>query len=260
MTASPTNTAHISTIAPSAALSAQAQANFEQRLRANPYPGRGIVIGASPSGQELLQVYWIMGRSSNSRNRIFVANADGSMQTQAWDASKLEDPSLIIYHPIRNVGPQHIVTNGDQTDTIADFLKCGNTFEAALATREFEPDPPNLTPRISGYCDLASPGSYALSILKSQANDATLGCLRQVFRYQRALQGLGHGITTYMGDGNPLPSFAGEPMVLPLLEGIEANADLYWKALNEENRVSLVVKRISLRDGSAELRIINRHS
>lgn len=229
-----------------------------ERLQANPYPGRGIILGQTPDEKNLVQVYWIMGRSENSRNRVFV-NENGFVRTQLWDESKVADPSLIIYYPLRHLGKNHIVSNGDQTDTIFDAIQHGEAFEDALNTRTFEPDSPNFTPRISGLTSLGDDSyAYKLSILKSLDNDPEY-CLRQIFAYDRPSPGLGHCIHTYAGDGNPLPSFSGEPYTLPLLDDPDETANLYWKTLNAENKVSLLVKFIDAKTGSTRLNIINKH-
>ena len=224
-------------------------------LRSNPYPGRGIVVGTAPlpdGGSAAVIAYWIMGRSANSRNRIFSATDDG-IRTEAYDPSKVEDPSLIIYHPVRTVGERTIVTNGDQTDTIRDYLLMGKTFAAALRTREFEPDAPNFTPRISGL--LESDGSYTLSILKSNPQG---GCQRQFFEYP-AETGVGHFISTYQGDGNPLPSFAGEPIRVDMKAAdADSLAEALWDALNADNRISLYVRYENLQNGDVQTRIINK--
>lgn len=234
-----------------------AQRHFEQ-LSANSYPGRGIVIGLSESGESMLQVYWIMGRSVNSRNRVFAAHGE-ELRTKAWDESKVEDPSLIIYWPMRLVGRAHIVSNGDQTETIAEAIRNGESLENALQKREFEPDAPNFTPRISGLVDLDSPYAYSLSILKAATPEGE-SCQRNFFHYEQAQRGLGHGITTYSGDGQPLPSFSGEPLWLPLAENGEATAKLYWNALNSENKISLAVKEIDLSSGRSKIVLINKNS
>jgi IMP cyclohydrolase len=235
----------------------QASQNLKA-LQNNPYPGRGIVLGMNAAGTHLVQIYWIMGRSENSRNRIFVQSGE-HMRTKAFDESKLQDPSLIIYHPARTLGSAHIITNGDQTDTIFEALQQGGSFAEALYSREFEPDAPNYTPRISGIMQKESPIAYELSILKTQNNDENNGCLRHFFRYDQALKGLGHCITTYNGDGDPLPSFAGEPYILPLPSTPQECCDLYWESLNAENKVSLLVKFIEINTFSAESLILNRH-
>lgn len=234
-----------------------AAANMEALAR-NTYPGRGIVIGLTPDGQRWIQVYWIMGRSENSRNRIFVAEGN-TVRTQAWDESKVEDPSLIIYHCIRIAGRAHVVTNGDQTDTICQALASGGTFESALATRTFEPDAPNYTPRIAGIVDLGDRDTtYRLAILKAIGNVEECPA-RHYFTYEAGVGGLGHCITTYAGDGAPLPSFEGEPYLLPLENDAAAIAALYWRTLNEDNRISLLVKAIEPGSGETELKIINKH-
>lgn len=228
------------------------------KLQQNEYPGRGIVLGMTPDGQNLVQIYWIMGRSANSRNRIFEIE-DGFVKTKAFDEAKLEDPSLIIYYPARHYQNQHIITNGDQTDTIYEALQEGGSFESALATRMFEPDAPNYTPRISG---LTNPSGgqfvYQLSIIKSVAHNPQ-HCTHQFFNYQKALAGVGHCIHTYEGDGNPLPSFSGEPYPVRLQNGIVENASLYWNLLNHENKISLLVKMINIQSKQVQLRILNKH-
>ncbi|WP_438448107.1 IMP cyclohydrolase [Gorillibacterium sp. sgz5001074] len=237
---------------------AQAE-QYWTKLQQNVYPGRGIVIGLTEDGQQLVQVYWIMGRSENSRNRVFIAEDNGFLRTEAKDPAKLTDPSLIIYYPVRHIKGAHIVTNGDQTDTIFEELqKHGGTFESALAKRTYEPDAPNFTPRISGLVDLSNKQfAYKLSILKSAGNteDQTL---RHTFTYEKALPGYGHVIHTYEGDGNPLPSFDGEPKLVPLKGDAKQIADTYWGMLNEENKISLLVKTIRLDDGASELLVINK--
>lgn len=221
----------------------EAARNFEA-LKANSYPGRGIVLGTSPCGKFFVQVYWIMGRSVNSRNRVFVLEENGFLKTRAFDESKCSDPHLIIYYPARHTELAHIVTNGDQTDTIFDALKLGGTFETALETRQYEDDAPNFTPRISGITYRAGKALYKLSILKAAGNSEERGCIRETFAYERALPGLGHFISTYVGDGNPIPSFRGEPQELPLQATAEETLETYWAALNEANKVSLMVKWI----------------
>jgi hypothetical protein len=230
-------------------------ANFAE-LTQNPYPGRGIVLGSAKDGS-WIQVYWIMGRSENSRNRIFQVNGDGSMCTQAFDESKLTDPSLIIYHPMRKTHHAHIVSNGDQTDTLYKALNRNGNFRDALSTREFEPDAPNFTPRISGVT--RKDGSFTLSILKTMfPNNASGGCRRNFFEYAAPLPP-GHGmmITTYKSDGDPLPSFDTEPIPVPLWNSAEETLVQYWNALNKENRVALAVKRIHPKSFEAETTIWN---
>ena len=201
-----------------------------------------------------------MGRSSNSRNRIFTEEKNGFIKTQAFDESKVEDPSLIIYYPLKHTGKNHIVSNGDQTDTIYDSINSGQSFEGALDTRDYEPDGPNFTPRISGLVTLDDPlYAYRLSIIKTAANDE--GCsMRNYFNYRGGIPGFGHLITTYMGDGNPLPSFSGEPQVMPLADTVEENLDNYWNALNEDNRISLLVKKIDRASGEFQVLLRNRLS
>ena len=225
-------------------------------LRENAYPGRGILLGRTADNTKSVLAYFIMGRSENSRNRIFEVTDDG-IRTRAFDESKMTDPSLIIYHPIRKVGRGYIVTNGDQTDTIREFLEKGLPMEQALRTREFEPDCPNWTPRISGL--LSPDGSYKLSILKS-ANPEGTGCLRQTFEYP-GQAGVAHFIHTYQCDGNPLPSFAGEPEQVELnAPSAQALADLLWQNLNAENKVSLFVRYVNLADGQTEDVLYNKHA
>ena len=222
------------------------QLNLTELLQNNPYPGRGIVLGRSADGKSAIAAYFIMGRSENSRNRVFTVTEDG-IRTEAHDPSKMTDPSLIIYHPVRQVGDSLVVTNGDQTDTVRDGLLAGKTFASALHTREFEPDGPNYTPRISG---LISPdGSFKLSILKSADGDPGC-CLRYFYTYDRPLAGEGRFIHTYTGDGNPLPSFEGEPERVTLdAPNAEALAEQLWEALNEDNKVSLFVRYTDLESG-----------
>ncbi|CAG7645849.1 IMP cyclohydrolase [Paenibacillus allorhizosphaerae] len=237
---------------------AQAE-QYLNSLRENVYPGRGIILGLTPDGTRLVQVYWIMGRSENSRNRVFIQEANGFLRTEAKDPARLTDPSLIIYYPVKHLNGAHIVTNGDQTDTIHEALQAGGSFESALATRTYEPDAPNFTPRISGIVDLRDEQfAYKLSILKSSGNteDQTL---RHTYSYEKALPGLGHCIHTYAGDGNPLPSFQGEPALVPLFDDAQQIADTYWNALNDENKIALLVKTIRLADGAAELLVVNKN-
>lgn len=235
-----------------------AEENFNN-LKNNSYPGRGIVIGLSPDAKSILQIYWIMGRSENSRNRIFQEDPNGFVRTKAFDESKMTDPSLIIYHPVKYLGEKHIVSNGDQTDTIYDFLEKGESIEAALITREYEPDGPNFTPRISGLVDLADTGiAYELSILKS-FNNTEASSNRQFFKYGKGIPGFGHFISTYAGDGNPLPSFSGEPQLMPIKNNAQDCAETYWNILNTDNKVSLLAKRIDRESGAVEISIINRH-
>ena len=230
--------------------------NLYRLLEGNPYPGRGIVLGRSADNRFAVAAYFIMGRSENSRNRIFVPTEDG-IRTQAHDPSKMTDPSLIIYHPVRQAGRGLVVTNGDQTDTVRDYLLEGKTFAQALHTREFEPDAPNYTPRVSGL--LSPDGSFQLSILKSADGDPGC-CCRYFYHYDRPLPGEGRFIHTYMGDGDPLPSFQGEPeRVILDAPGAEDLADRMWAALNGENKVSLFVRYAALADGTCQDVIRNRH-
>ena len=228
--------------------------DLNQELRGNAYPGRGIVIGKSQDGGCAVVAYFIMGRSVNSRNRIFAEEPDG-IRTEAADPAKMEDPSLIIYHPVRQIGRGLIVTNGDQTDTIRDFLEKGLPFEQALRTREFEPDGPNWTPRISGL--LSPDGSYKLSILKA-ADEAGTACLRQTFEYP-GQAGLGHFLHTYQCDGSPIPSFEGEPTPVTIEGDIDTFTSSLWESLNQDNKVSLFVRYIDLATGQAQTRIVNKN-
>ena len=229
--------------------------SIKELLSNNSYPGRGIMIGQSADGKNAMIAYFIMGRSANSRNRIF-ERYEGGMRTKAFDESKLEDPSLIIYNPFLERKNVDIVTNGDQTDTIYNFLEKGETFEAALRTREFEPDHPNYTPRISGinyYCFPRNTFTYKLSILKSSNGNPEV-CNRYFYEYT-PLKGIGHFIHTYECDGNPIPSFYGEPEMVTLPNTAEELADVVWSNLNEDNKVSLLVRAVPL-DGSAPTEII----
>ena len=229
--------------------------DITQLLKGNPYPGRGIVLGRSADNKYAVAAYFIMGRSENSRNRVFTVTEDG-IRTEAHDPSKMTDPSLIIYHPVRQVGDSLVVTNGDQTDTVRDGLLAGKTFASSLHTREFEPDGPNYTPRISG---LISPdGSFKLSILKSADGDPGC-CLRYFYTYDRPLAGEGRFIHTYMGDGNPLPSFEGEPERVALTApDAETLAQQMWAALNPDNKVSLFVRYTDLATGEYQQVIRNK--
>lgn len=233
--------------------------SIEKDLMSNVYPGRGILLGKSSDGKNAVIAYFIMGRSENSRNRVFVEDGNG-IRTQAFDESKLEDPSLIIYAPVRVLGNKTIVTNGDQTDTVYDLMNQQQTFEQALRTREFEPDAPNYTPRISGVVKVTDGEmNYALSILKSADGNPDC-CQRYTFSYDAPLAGLGRFIHTYMTDGNPLPSFEGEPKLVEIgNDDIDAFADKLWNALNEDNKVSLFVRYINLENGEATSRIINKN-
>lgn len=227
-------------------------------LKENSYPGRGIVIGKSADGKSAVTAYFIMGRSVNSRNRVFVEDGDG-IRTQAFDPSKLEDPHLIIYAPVRVLGNKTIVTNGDQTDTIYDLMNQQMTFEQALRTREFEDDAPNFTPRISGIIKTTDGDfNYAMSILKS-ANGNDSSCRRYTFSYTDPINGQGHFIHTYMGDGSPLPSFEGEPKEVSIPNDIDEFTNGLWDSLNEDNKVSLFVRYIDLESNKTQTRIINKN-
>jgi len=232
--------------------------NIETELQNNAYPGRGIIIGKSADAKSAVTAYFIMGRSENSRNRIFVEEGEG-IRTQAFDPSKMEDPSLIIYAPVRVLGNKTIVTNGDQTDTIYDGMDKQLTFEQSLRCREFEPDAPNYTPRISGVMHVENGKyNYAMSILKSNQGDPS-SCNRFTFAYENPKAGEGRFIHTYMGDGNPLPSFEGEPELITLNGDIDAFTEKLWNALNPDNKVSLFVRYIDIETGAYESRICNKN-
>lgn len=233
--------------------------DYRAEIGSTSYPGRGIVIGTSTDGKYAVCAYFIMGRSENSRNRVFVEEGEG-IRTQAFDPSKMEDPSLIIYAPVRVRGNSTIVTNGDQTDTIYDLMKEGQTFEQSLRTREFEPDAPNYTPRISGIMNVAD-GKYdfAMSILKSDHGDASQ-CIRNTFTYDNPKAGQGYFIHTYMGDGNPLPSYEGEPTLVSIEGDIDTFTKNVWEALNADNKVSLFTRYIDIATGKYESRIINKNA
>ena len=223
-------------------------------LKSNTYPGRGIVLGQTADGKQSVAAYFIMGRSENSRNRVFLQEPDG-IRTEAHDPAKLSDPSLIIYHPVRALGEDLIVTNGDQTDTIRDFMAKGKNFEEALRTRAFEPDGPNWTPRISGL--LAKDGSYRLSILKSADAEGS-ACARYTFEYP-GLPGVGHFLHTYVCDGNPIPTFQGEPERVAIVGDIDEFTQNLWDSLNEANKISLYVRFTDLESGAYQETIVNKH-
>ena len=224
------------------------QLSLKEELQNNAYPGRGIVIGKSANGRYAVTAYFIMGRSTNSRNRVFVEDGEG-IRTQAFDPSKLEDPSLIIYAPVRVLGNKTIVTNGDQTDTIYEGMDKQLTFEQSLRSREFEPDDPNDTARISGIIHIENGGyNYAMSILKSN-NGNPDSCNRYTFAYENPAAGEGHFIHTYMHDGNPLPSFEGEPKLVAIPDDMDAFTDMLWESLNEDNKISLFVRYIEIETG-----------
>lgn len=231
---------------------------LDQELKKNEYPGRGIVIGRSEDGKSAVTAYFIMGRSANSRNRIFVAEGEG-IRTEAYDPSKLEDPSLIIYAPVRVLGSKTIVTNGDQTDTIYEGMERQLTFEQSLRSRMFEPDGPNYTPRISGVLHVSDGKyNYAMSILKSDDGDPS-SCIRNTFTYENPKAGEGRFIHTYMHDGNPLPSFEGEPEKVAVEGDIDSFAEMIWNSLNADNKVSLFVRYIDIATGQYKTRIINKN-
>ncbi len=226
-------------------------------IKDNAYVGRGIVIGKTEDAKKAAVAYFIMGRSANSRNRVFTER-DNALFTEPFDASKVQDPSLIIYAALRELDNKLIVTNGDQTDTIYNGIKCGGSFSGSLATREFEPDAPNLTPRISGICYFGKGDfSYEMSILKSADAEGT-ACNRYTFNYP-SIAGLGHFIHTYVCDGNPIPTFQGEPERVAIPNCIDKFTETLWNALNEDNKISLYVRYIDLETGEAENRLINKN-
>lgn len=232
--------------------------SIAQELKSNSYPGRGIIIGTSEDGKQAVTAYFIMGRSENSRNRIFVEEGDG-IRTQAFAPSKLTDPSLIIYAPVRVLGNKTIVTNGDQTDTIYELMDKQQTFEQALRTREFEPDAPNYTPRISGIMHVENGSyNYAMSILKTDHADPDT-CNRYTFAYSNPRKGEGHFIHTYKENVSPLPSFEGEPKRVKIEGTIDAFTQMIWESLNEENKVSLFTRFIDLETGKTQTRIVNKN-
>ena len=229
----------------------------EERIKGNSYVGRGIVIGKSADGTKACLAYFIMGRSVNSRNRIFTEKG-GEVFTEPFDVSKVEDPSLIIYRAIRNYGSAVIVTNGDQTDTIYEGLAAGKSFSEALTSREFEPDGPNFTPRISGILYFDGDFRYEMSILKS-ADEAGSACNRYTFSYS-SIAGLGHFLHTYICDGTPIPTFTGEPERIKIPDSIDDFTKELWESLDENNKISLYVRYIDIKDGSVENRMINKNA
>ena len=232
--------------------------SLANELSNNTYPGRGIVIGKSKDGKKAVTAYFIMGRSNNSRNRVFVEDGEG-IRTQAFDSSKLEDSSLIIYAPVKVLGNKTIITNGDQTDTIYEGMDKQLTFEQSLRSRKFEPDAPNYTPRISGIMHIENNKyNYAMSILKSN-NGNPNSCNRYTFAYENPIEGQGHFIHTYMHDGEILPSFEGEPKLVDIDGDIDEFTNMIWSNLNEDNKVSLFVRFIDIKSGEYETRIINKN-
>lgn len=232
--------------------------NIGEELKGNNYPGRGIIIGKSEDGKSAVTAYFIMGRSVNSRNRIFVEDGEG-IRTQAFEPSKLSDPSLIIYSPVRVLGNKTIVTNGDQTDTIYNGMDCQLTFEQSLRCRDYEPDAPNYTPRISGVLHIEDGRfNYAMSIIKSNNGNPDC-CNRYTFAYEEPIAGEGRFIHTYMCDGEPLKSFEGEPKLIGIENDIDKFTEILWSNLNEENKVSLFVRYINIETGKYETRILNKN-
>ncbi len=231
--------------------------SMKDRISGNPYVGRGIVIGKSSDGKKAAAAYFIMGRSANSRNRVFTVK-NGEVFTEPFDASKVEDPSLIIYAALRKFENKLIVTNGDQTDTIYDGIVTGKNFSESLESREFEPDAPNFTPRISGMLTFGENNfKYEMSILKSLDENGS-DCARYTFSYP-SKSGLGHFIHTYVTDGNPIPTFQGEPERVAIPDSIDEFADEIWNNLDENNKISLYVRYTDLTDGSYEEKLINKN-
>lgn len=226
------------------------------KLTADPYVGRGIIAGLSEDGKNAVAAYFIMGRSANSRNRVF-AEHDGAVFTEPFDPSKVEDPSLIIYAALRTVGKKLIVTNGDQTDTVVEGIKLGSDFSGALRTREFEPDAPNLTPRISAELDFSESFGYKMSILKSEDEKGS-ACARYTFEYS-PIPGLGHFIHTYVGDGNPLPTFQGEPERVKIPSDIDSFTQDIWQSLDQDNKISLLVRYTDIETGKVLQKIVNKY-
>ncbi len=240
-------------------MSALDKQNIADILSATSYPGRGIVVGTTPNGENAVFAYFIMGRSENSRNRVFEEKANGEIITAPFDASKVKDPSLIIYSPVKVWGDTTVVTNGDQTDTVYDYIKDGKTFEEALETRCFEPDEPNFTPRISAALKVADGKyTYKMSILKSCDKDGS-DCMRYTYAYP-AMPGVGTFIHTYMGDGNPLPSFEGEPERVDVDNCIDAYTDKIWNSLNNDNKISLYVRYINIKTGETKSKLVNKYN
>ena len=231
----------------------------ETYLKENKYPGRGIIIGATPSEKHYVQIYWIMGRSKNSRNRLFIME-NNFIKTEIFDEKIEGDRSLIIYYPIKSINNYHIISNGDQTETIYDFINNNKTFKNALDTREFEPDPPNYTPRISGFIDLRSENSnYGLSVLKTIDHNKEF-CQRNYYYYTKFIKGFGHCVHTYDHDDNPIPSFSKEPYLIKLHENIDDNIKYIWDLLNIDNKVSVLVKYISKEINQTMIKIKNRNN
>lgn len=235
-----------------------ANTTLQSHIASNPYPGRGLIIGKSASGVSWLQVYWIMGRSPNSRNRQFTAEGS-TLRTEPFDPAKVEDPSLIIYEAMLELPNTFIVSNGDQTRTLAEGLASGQSFKDSLATREREPDAPNYTPRISGLLDFNSgEAQIGLSILKANRIDPAYTDRHYYFPSAPA-DGFGYGLTTYMGDGNPLPPFTADPLILPLAANADETLDLYWNSLDEDNRISLAVKEIAPDGSNSQIAVRNKY-
>ncbi len=236
--------------------------NNHNSLKNNPYPGRGIITGKTPISNKAVQIYWIMGRSISSRNRFFKLEKNNFVKTEIFNKSKLkpnEDTSLIVYYPIKEINNCHIISNGDQTENIFNNININKTFEQALDDRLYEPDQPNFTPRISGIIDLNDKKySYKLSAIKSTYNNKDY-CYRCFYNYTKFIKGIGHCITTYKGDDNPLPSYEGEPFLVELFENIDDNLKFYWNLLNTDNKVAILIKYIDLETKEIEIKIINKN-
>lgn len=230
---------------------------MNNHLKNNNYPGRGIIIGKTMDSTKIIQIYWIMGRSENSRNRIFKVEENNFVKTEVFDKTKVIDPSLIIYYPVKDINNYHIVTNGNQTDTIYDFINDNKSFENAINEQLYEPDKPNFTPRISVLVNVKK-GMFKLAIVKTINHDENY-FIREVFSYNDLIKGKGYCITTYEKDGNPLPCFEGEPRSVNIYDSIEENIDRYWDLLDKENRVSLLVKSINIKNDSVEIKIKNKN-
>jgi len=229
-----------------------------KKLKEKKYPGRGIIIGLTPDKKNYVQIYWIMGRSKNSRNIIFVEE-NGYLKNEIYDEKLVKDTSLILYYSMKNFKDKHIISNGDQTETIFKYIKNGKNFEKALGTRYFEPDGPNFTPRISGILfNEKNEFTYKLSLIKSIDNNKNY-CAKYFFNYESAIPGYGHFISTYIDDGNPLPSYNGEPKILPIFNNMTDNLKKYWDLLNKDNRISIAVKYINIENKSFSYKIINKN-
>lgn len=230
---------------------------MSNHLKNNSYPGRGIILGKTNDSTKIIQIYWIMGRSENSRNRIFTVEKNNFVKTEVFDKTKMTDPSLIIYYPVKDINNFHIVTNGNQTDAIYDFLKVNKSFENAVNEQLYEPDKPNFTPRISGLVNIKK-CEYKLAIVKTINHNENY-YIRNIFSYNDLIKGKGYCITTYEKDGTPLPGFEGEPVPVDIYDSIEENINKYWDLLDKENKVSLLVKSINIENDSIEIKVKNKN-